>query len=257
MISCTNQLAPNDEELFAYVTDDEPLNEEKMSHLKQCPICQQRLRDYQHLHERLLLRLYRSDCPEPTQLMLYFEQVLPIEEVYSINAHLQTCRLCSEEVAEMRAGIANFIPFPEAPISPLERVAQTLRRLVAQPVIQPALVRRSPIPWPRYYQAEDLLLTLHLSRSSDDQMMLLGIFVDDAKDQLKAMEGSLVEIYQLAHEAISAETTPPEIPAEEPFLSTSVDQKGHFSFSSLREGMYTIRVYLPDTELLIEQVKLE
>src|SRR6266487_2411087 len=153
MISCSNMMAPNDEELFAYVVDDETLDEESLHHLEHCPICQLRLKDYQRTHERLLSRLYRTLCPDPTQL--------------------------------------------------------------------------------------------------------LGIFIYDSEEQIKAFEGSLVELYQLEHVSTSTEMTPSDIPAEKPFLSTSVDHMGHFSFSPLPTRTYTIRVHLPDTELLIEQVKLE
>ncbi len=257
MVSCSHLMAPNDEELFAYVVDDGSLDEERMHHLEDCSTCQRRLKDYQHTHERLLSRLYRSLCPDATQLMLYCERVLPDDEVSTINDHLRQCLLCRDEVREMRSTLANFIPFPEPPVPPLERVAQKLRRLVAQPVIQLAPARRSPLSWPRYYQADDIYLSLHLSRSSDDQMMLLGIFIDDSEEQIKAFEGSLAELYQLEYESTSTETIQSDILVEKFFMSTTVDHMGHFFFSPLSVGTYSIRVHLHDREMLIEQVKLE
>ncbi len=257
MISCSDPMAPTDEELFAYVVDDETLDEESLHHLEHCPICQLRLKDYQRTHERLLSRLYRTLCPDPTQLMLYCEQVLSDDEETAIADHVYECLLCRDEVRDIRSTIANFTPFPEAPMSPLEHVAQELKRLIAQPVIQLAPARRSSVSWPRYYQADDIHLSLQLSRASYDQTMLLGIFIYDSEEQIKAFEGSLVELYQLEHVSTSTEMTPSDIPAEKPFLSTSVDHMGHFSFSPLPTRTYTIRVHLPDTELLIEQVKLE
>jgi hypothetical protein len=269
MISCTNQLAPGDEELFAYITDDELLNEENLSHLQSCPICQQRLKDYRDLHQRMLSRLYRADCPEPTELMLYIEHLLSFDEVSTINTHLQTCRLCSEEVAEMRAGLANFNPFPEIPLR--ERILTILREgmkiFFAQLTTQTRLLGRegkemvlrqdasAPLPsWPLHYQAGQYKLSFQLKRIQRDSLRLIGMFEDLSLEQIQPLKGVAVDLYHAfpldANEEEAFEETLP------PLMSTTVDEEGNFLFSAIAPGNYLVVLRLPGIELIVEGLSI-
>ena len=259
MIDCSNSMAPDDEELLAYVFGEETLNEGRKQHLEHCPTCQERLKDYQQMNEMYLSRLYRTLCPSATQLTLYCANALSADERFDIAEHLRECLLCSDEVRGIRHEMALFTPFPEPPVPSLRQTAQEVKRIVAS-LVQPAYPARrelSSLPWPRYYQAGNTNLSLHISRTANNQLMLLGNFLSNDEEQLKTLEDSVADLYQLENPSASPATILSDRLAERPLMSTVVDRLGHFSFAPLRAGIYALRIYLPDTELLIEQVQLE
>src|SRR5258708_3399173 len=179
MVNCSNLMAPDDEELLAYVFGEETLNEERKQHLEHCSTCQQRLKDYQQTNEMYLSQLYRAVCPSATQLTLYCANALSSDEKLDIAEHLRECLLCSDEVRDIRHEMALFTPFPEPPMISLQQAAQEVKRIVVsfiQPA-QPARRELSSLPWPRYYQPGGINLTLHLSRAADNNIMLLGILI--------------------------------------------------------------------------------
>jgi hypothetical protein len=242
MMSCSHMLAPNDEELLAHVLGEQALSESGKHHLEHCPTCQHRLKDYQQMHNLYHSHLYRVTCPDASQLTLYCAHALPGDELLAIAEHLHACSLCNEEVREIRREMALFTPFPAAPASLLQQAIRQVRRVVATAVqpVQPALRELSEIAWPRYYQADDLNLSLHLAHASNHQMMLLGIFLASDEERLDLLEGSGAEIFQ-----------------GEDLQTTVVDRLGHFSFAPVRPGTYTLRLLLPDRELVVEQIHIE
>ncbi|HEY1348215.1 MAG TPA: carboxypeptidase-like regulatory domain-containing protein [Ktedonobacteraceae bacterium] len=258
MMYCPHELAPNDEELLAHVLDDQALSEPGQHHLEHCPVCQQRLNDYRQTHERYRQQLYRLTCPTAAQLTLYCAQALSVDERLALADHLGSCSRCSDEVAEIRRELALFPLFPGPPESLLQQATREVRRVVASLVqpVQPVLRELFAHPWPRYYQADDLNLSLHLARAANNQAMLLGIFLASAEERLDLLEGSGAELYQAAGEESAASSAPGAVsrPAR---YTTVVDRLGHFSFAPVRPGTYTLRVLLPDRELVVEQVYIE
>jgi anti-sigma factor RsiW len=107
-------MAPDDEELLQFALDGEALTEEARRHLDQCEICQRRLAEYKDINASLVSRLYRSLCPPGSKLSLYCADLLPQNEQATIEAHLQECPLCAEEVAQSRRFLAETLPpFPD------------------------------------------------------------------------------------------------------------------------------------------------
>lgn len=249
MMSCSQMLAPDDEELLASVLGEQTLSESGRQHLEHCPTCQSRLKDYQRMHDLYHSQLYRVTCPQASHLTLYCTHALPADDVFAIAEHLRTCSLCSEEVREIRQEMALFTPFPEPAAPLLQRVRQVVATLVQQ--MQPALRELSEAAWPRYYQADDLNLSLHLAHASTHQMMLLGIFLASDDERLNLLEGSGAELFQ-AEDAPSARS-----PGRAARQTTVVDRLGHFSFSPIRPGIYTLRIRLPDREMVVEQIHIE
>jgi uncharacterized protein with PIN domain len=249
-------MAPDDEELLACVLDEQALSESGKLHLEHCPTCQQRLKDYQQTHERYRSHLYRVTCPEASHLTLYCMHALSSDEQLDVASHLRICSLCNEEVREIRREMALFTPFPGPPASLLQQAAQDIRRIVATLVLpaQPVLRELSALPWPRYYQADDLNLSLHLARATNSQAMLLGIFLASDEERLSLLEGSGVELYQ----GEDLQATPTTLALDRLARQTTVvDRLGHFSFAPVRPGTYTLRILLPDRELVVEQIDIE
>jgi hypothetical protein len=251
-------MAPSDEELLKLALDNEPLLQEAKEHLAGCSICQRRLAKYQNVDTFLVSRLYRSRCPEATELNHYCAGMLPTDEAIDIAHHLELCPLCTNEVADIRKILANFDPFPEA--EPLFAPQVAIRRIIASLVPwQPQLNLRHEVSaqstWPRQYRAESLNLSLHLSRSSNGDIMLLGLFTSARPDDsVDAFQGVPVKLYQASAPSLPLNGLYKE---KEAFMSTEVDDLGNIAFIAVPEGEYVMIVCLQEAELVVEGLIIE
>ncbi len=277
MTECLNPMAPNDEELMRYALDGEALSEQAKEHLDSCLICQQHMAFYTDANAFLTSELYRSQCPSPTQLTDYCAPVvlnlLSNDERMYIAEHANACPLCSAEIDSIRRDLATTNLFPEPESTGLAAVLSfspkaTIRRLVATLQTQrPQLVTRSSdspnsanggtasdASWPKHYKAETLDISLHLSRSSTGEMMLLGLFTStDPQQNTEAFEDCAVDLYinPMTEQAMQNGH------ATTPLLTTKVDDLGNIVFKAVPVGAYSLLVHLPDTEIAIEGINVE
>ena len=251
-------MAPDEEELLRYMLDDEPLRSGAREHLEQCSCCQQRLAAYKQTHASLLSRLYRSLCPSATQLNHYCIDLLSGEDRFSIANHLRMCPLCASEVLDIRQFLADCeVSFePPLPFSPRKLVKQILASRVPW---QPQIVTRTALPdprelsWPRQYCAESLNISLHLSRNSDGELILLGLFSSlDADESIENLEGVSVELCR-----VPVTTAEQDQPQRELLLHTSIDDLGNIVFKSVPSGEYALIVHMPENELVIKGLTIE
>ena len=202
-MDCPHSIAPSDEELLTYALDGEALSSRAQHHIEQCETCQRRLARYQKANAFLVSRLYRSLCPSGAELSDYCSDSgssLAQEDSVRIASHLQECPLCAAEVDETRRFFRAPLVDPSAPgFSP--RV--TLRRLFATRVQrQPQFVLRGEVAdasqgcWPCQYRAECVDLSLHLSRTTSGEHMLLGILTStNPAETQEAFDGVIAELY--------------------------------------------------------------
>jgi hypothetical protein len=259
-MDCKHEAAPNDEELIAFALDDEALSPEAQDHLEHCEVCQQRVARYRQTNARLVARLYRTQCPSSTELSFYSiggegnEGGLSPEDRLRIANHLLDCPLCMAEVEETRRFMAQPIEFPAPAFSPRALV----RRIFATPVKrQPLLVVRGEgqdTAWPRHYKAEAADLSLHLSRASNGDPMLLGILTSsNPGEDMDALQGVLAELYKAPLPVASNGT----IPRTLPFLQTRVDDLGNVVFKPVPAGNYIMVINLPGREMIIDGLTIE
>lgn len=251
-------LALSDEDLMSIVYDEDALSNEEQAHLAQCPLCQQRLATYRRsnglLRSKLLLRL----CPSAVDLNYYCLGGLPPQERMSIAAHILDCPLCTDEVAEIRKLQANATLFPVSTSS----VATAIRRFFATRVVQqlqPVTRDEHPIAeWPRQYHAETIDLSLHLSRSVDGNMLLLGIITStNPLDTVKMFEGGSVELYQAPWPLTSTEPDGQERNASlQSLLSTQIDDIGSIVLEPITVGNYVMLIRLSGQEIVIEDIHI-
>ncbi len=277
MTDCLNPMAPDDEELMRYALDGEVLSEEAKKHLDACPTCQQRVALYTGANTFLTSKLYRSECPSPSSLTDYCAPValnlLASNERMSIAAHASTCPLCSAEIASIRRDLATSDLFPELEHKGVAAVLSfspqaTIRRLVATLQTQrPQLVTRSSespnsanggttsdASWPKHYKAETLDISLHLSRGSNGEIMLLGLFTSTEPHQnTEAFESYAVDLYSTPMEQQAMQNGH----APTPLLTTKVDDLGNIVFKAVPVGIYSVLVHLPDIEITIEGINVE
>jgi hypothetical protein len=255
-MDCLNSIAPTDEDLISLALDEEALPEEANNHLQQCETCQQRLARYKQVNAYLLSHLYRSQCPSGEELSLYCADLLPADERMRIANHVIECPLCATEVAETRSFLR--ILDVELPVSSRSPRA-LLRPIFASRVMrtQPQFAVRgndSEAAWPRQYKAESVDLSLHLSLTSSGEHMLLGILTSiDPSESVDALEGVPAELYISPWPL----ATNGDKPTALPFLRTEVDDLGHIVFKPVPAGEYVMVIYLPNRELIIEDLVIE
>ncbi len=250
-MDCLHSNAPDDEELLRFALDEEPLRKEAREHLAQCEACQQRLRMFKQVNDVLTAQFYRSQCPGAEQLSFYCADLLPADDKMHIAAHILECPLCIAEVAETRRFMAEVEPLPAAEFSPgvavrsIRRIAASLVRQQAQFVLRGGIVTS----WPRQYRAESIDLSLHLSRASNGDYLLLGILTSiNNAESVDAFEGAKVELYP-------ANLAPSE--NQRPIRITEVDDLGNIVFSAVPPGQYTLLLHLPEREIVIEDITIE
>lgn len=253
-MDCLHSMAPDDEELLRFALDGEPLREEAREHLAQCETCQQRLAMFKQVNTALTAQLYRSQCPSAEQLSFYCADLLSVDDRMHIAAHILDCPLCSAEVAETRRFMLEVEPLPVAEFSP-QVVVRTIRRIAASLVRQQAqfVLRGAEAPsetgWPRQYRAETIDLSLHLSRASNGDHLLLGILTStDNAESVDAFEGAKAELYP-------ANNVTPE--TQTPIRMTDVDDLGNIVFNAVPTGQYALLLHLPEREIVIEDITIE
>ena len=258
MDECTNSMAPSAEELLKLVLDKEPLKPKSQEHLEQCFTCKQLLIVYTRTPDQLLSKLYRNACPSVTQLNLYCAGMLSAHEGHNITYHIAECPLCTSEVVTIRQFLADFEPFPM-----LEEKMAAPRRIVEQIIAafvpwKPQLVTRGTTPdgpWPRQYRAGELNISLHLSRGSSGETILLGLFTSDGLDEtIEEQEGMLVDLYSAQGFPI-AQNVNSSTPI--PLMTAKIDDLGHVVFKSVPFGEYLMVVHLPEKEVVIEGLMIE
>jgi hypothetical protein len=256
-MDCLNSKAPTDEELISFALDDEALPTEANIHLQQCETCQKRLARYKQVNTYLLSHLYRSQCPSGQELSLYCADLMPEEDRIRIANHILDCPLCTSEVAETRKFLRTLdVELPVSSFSP----RALLRPIFASRVIQtqPQFAVRggdtSETSWPRQYKAESVDLSLHLSSASSGERMLLGILTSvDPNESVDALEGVTAELYT-APGPLATNGGKPTAP---PLLNTQVDDLGNIVFKPVPNGQYVLIIYLPNRELVIEDIIIE
>jgi hypothetical protein len=238
MFHCPDTLAPTNEKLLSLVYDEGTLSTQEQAHFDTCTACQQRLDTYNGLQRTLLSALLRRLCPSAVRLNYYCLGVVPAEERVRIASHLLDCPFCTHEVAESRRLQAAFEFVP----------TRSKKRHFAKQVKQPELVTRSNTAsegWPRQYQADELSLSLHLSRQAEGEIILLGILTSsNPRLMVDAFDGVMVDLYY-------GETIAQAI-QRQPTLTTRVDDIGNLLLAPIAAGSYTLIVRLPDRDVVIE-----
>ncbi len=255
-MDCFIENAPADEELLAYALDNEVLSQQALQHLEQCEVCQQKVARYRRTNANLVARLYRTQCPDTTELSFYSigGGALTPERRQQIGSHVLECPLCMTEVEETRRFMAEPVEFPVPAFSPRALV----RRIFAIPVKrQPSFIVRGEeqdTAWPRSYKAEAVDLSLHLSRTSSGEHMLLGILTSSAPlEDVDALQGVLAELHK-APSTVGSNGANHRTP---PFLHTLVDDMGNIVFKPVPAGNYTMIIHLPGREMIIDGLTIE
>lgn len=255
-MDCPHASAPTGEELLSFALDEDTLPAEKRAHLEQCATCQRRLAAYIRLDEALVARFYRRFCPDGMQVSLYCEELLPADERVRIAGHILDCPLCAAEVADTRRFMQDA-PLEAAtgfsPLSAARRVIGVLTRQQAQLVTRGEGNNVPANAWPRQYRAGGIDLSLHLSRASNGDQLLLGILTSaDSAESVDMFEGARAELYVGSSLAGVEEQASQEVAQQ-----TQVDDLGNLVFNAVPNGNYVLVIHLPDQDVVFEQITIE
>lgn len=256
MMDCLYAKTPADEELLGFALDEQPLSTTTREHLEQCNICQRRLAEYKQVNSSLVSRLYRRLCPNGTQLSFYCAELLPYEEQTRVASHVLDCPLCTAEVAVSRRFMAQPLliePSRKAtPLTATRRIYATLFRQQAQLALRHGNTM-SEKAWPRQYRAGIIDISLHLSRASNGDYMLLGILTSaNSNESVDTFEGAQAELYRAQWKSNAEERKP-----ENSICHTMVDDLGNIVFRGVPLGEYTLVMHLPGQEVIIEGIDIE
>ena len=254
-MDCMHDVAPSDEDLIALALDDEALPEKAADHLATCETCKKRLARYQQTTASLVSQFYRSQCPSGTELSYYCAGGLPDAERLRVASHILDCPLCRMEVEETRQYLQAPIEFPVPAFSPRALVRRIYATLVKQPQLQ-FVLRSDAIdaPWPRQYKAESVDISLHVSRTSSGEHMLIGILTSTNPDEdVETLAGVAVELYPMPQLLESNG----EFSKMLPLLRTQVDDLGNLVFKPVPMGVYTMILRLPGREVVIEGLAIQ
>ncbi len=251
-MNCSNSMAPTTEELIHFVLDGTLLSKDAQAHLTSCRVCQTRMARLQRVEPFLVSQLYRKECPDVTQLHYYCLNQLPLDKAIHTRRHVEYCPLCAREVRDIKRILTEISPSPNPPLTQIRAIIASLVPW------QPQLVTRSASPeisesgWPRQYRADSVNISLHLSRSSTGDFMLLGLFTsDNPAESIEMFEDVPVDLY-----AVIAGTKLLEEQLTTPLMSSRVDDLGNVAFKAVPEGEYTMVVRLPSTKVIITELRI-
>ena len=182
-------------ELMAYLEGEAP--QDVISHLEQCPHCNQKLKVLAGEQTLLKTQLFRSTCPTSLELGEYQLDKLPQPERMAIARHIHDCPYCRAEVRQLESYLKDLAFTPDAPDAAL---TNPVRLLVARllsggpgPAKQPAMAPlfggvRGAESEARIYQVDEVLITIEVQEDPRDtrRKVILGLIIGLELSEMEA-----------------------------------------------------------------------
>jgi hypothetical protein len=209
-----------------------------VEHHRRCPACAQRVARLAAEEASLRAHLFRADCPESLALGEWHLGLVSQQEARQIEAHLNVCPWCKQEIEELVAMLA-------APPVKMDASFVGLRRLIASLATslsgEPSAVVavRGGSKEPLAFQADDVSLTLSTEPGPNGRLTLIG-FLTSSEGGLGALAGQTIQLLQY----------------DEPVAETVVDELHNFAFDQLTPGFYTLAIPRDTEVILIPELEL-
>ena len=236
-------IAPNQIEegvLLAYAAGES--DTAVSQHVQSCKHCQNEVVTLQRLNGIVDDLRFRSQCPEPINLLRYTAALLPNADQQAIQQHSSTCPHCQAELQALAA--APSIIKENSPTRPsrLKRW-QALGKEVIQAILQPPL-QMAPALRGDNEGKESMYLT------GTHQLVLSHKLPDPTKPLLQ-IEGQLTPL-QFSTETLAGTAV---LVQEEALTEVTINDLGYFSFSQVASDVYNIEIILKDIVLYIETIQ--
>lgn len=196
-------------------------DEAVVAHIKECPYCSERARQWTLLQNRLKKQSYRITCPTPMELGDYHLGFLSDTQKLVVAQHVRECLLCRQEVAILEDFLSNL-----APGSNLLGAGKVLiARLMGTPAengLAPAL--RGEAKGPLTFEADGIVIVLDIQPTKEGKASIFGQVAADDQDQ---WTGAIVELRK----------------DDQLQDSTEIDDLGTFQYTDVIPGGQELRIW--------------
>jgi hypothetical protein len=234
---CRRPPSPSEIDLIAAV--DGEADEAILAHLRNCPSCAQRAREFEELQQLLRQRLYRILCPSSDDLLAYRQGWLDERRTSELREHLRDCPHCGSELRLLDEA-AGAPPWPP-PISRLRRLIATALPIQRQPLAIYGASRGAGDGGQYAYRAEHLELTLDVQHAAGrpGRIVLVGMLFDEEAPpgEMQRATASLLD----GNFVVS---------------SAALDELGNFVLDDITPGDYSLSLRLPELEVVVEALTL-
>jgi predicted anti-sigma-YlaC factor YlaD len=251
-LDCIDPGAVHDWELEACADGEAPPH--VFEHLERCPACRARVREHAALERLLRQALYRFDCPSPDLLRDYHWRYLPTDERRRVEAHLETCPHCTEELADLADLMTAERAQPSQTLLDQARQAAARVRLAVAQLVSPGLSPETAVR---------LDVRSAMALRGDTQEMLLfdaeGVMVSVNLEQEHTGAYTLFGQVLLPEPAVVAGGHVRLTAREEGMAPAQavLDANGGFTLPDLCPGVYQLVVCLPDRRIVVPTLALK
>lgn len=230
-MKCITSPALDDTQIISYVEGE--ADNDIVAHIKQCPYCTERSRQFSLLQQRMTARLYRSTCPSSMELSEYHLGLLSDSQELVMAQHVRQCPHCRREIAELK----EFLAEPDVQPDVLTTARVLYARLVDTGSTSAFGALRGESKGPLTFEADGVVITLDVQPGSNSLVSILGQLAADDQDE---WTGAKVELQQ----------------NDSPLLTASVDDLGAFRFEAVRP-MATKFIITSNENVVIESVEID
>jgi hypothetical protein len=234
-MKCITSPALDNVEIAMYV--DGEADEAVIAHIRQCPFCSERAREWTLLQNSLKRQSYRVNCPTPMELGDYNLDYLADPQELVIARHLRECLLCRREVAYLE----EFLKEPR-PSSLLMSVKVLVARLLGEGPEQEQDASSTPAfaglrgagDEPFIYQADNIQIMVEVQEDVEQmgRKTLLGLVTGLETNELT------IQVSQ----------------GGQTIATTSVDAIGNFIIPHLSPGHYELVLSSPNMEIHVRSL---
>jgi len=237
-MNCISSPQLNDSDLLAY--GDGLANSAVTEHIRQCPHCRQKAARLARLQEQLTTHLFRVACPAPEDIGEFHAEMLPPNRRAEIAQHLGECPHCVLELEQLQAYLADLSPDLE--ISPLERLKERARVLVAHLVTGGGMSQLPLVPAPVGIRGDEAGPAIYQAEGVE---VLLEVQEDAERPDRRAILGLVTGLEDAGQTKVTV------IAAGEPVAITSVDELGNFIIPNLVPAAYDLVLAGPTLDIHI------
>lgn len=234
--TCISPGAVTSDDLIAHLDDN--ATELVDAHLQACASCRAEARSLAETQRSFRTVLRRFDCPCPQQIGEYELGLVDPEQRQQLAAHVVDCPRCTEELATMRAFLADRRDLePRSSRSPFVVIAELLA-----PRTQLAMAgfRGSEDDQDLAYRAGEVTITVGPGLGSRvGRWSVVGLILSES-GELEADDAAEIQLTQ----------------ADDTVATTNVDDLGNFVFDDVRAGRYGLRLLLADRTIVVENVRI-
>ena len=213
-MKCITSPALDDTQIVSFIEGE--ADDGVVAHIKECPYCSEKARQWTHLQNRLKKQSYRVTCPTPMELGDYHLGLLSGSEKLVVAQHVRECLHCGQEVTILETFLSSL-----APESNLLGAAKVLiARLMDAPA---ASALRGESKGPLTFEADGIVIVLDIQPRNERSFDMLGQVAADDQDQ---WTGALVELRKDGQLE----------------CSTTIDDLGAFQCEGMLAGKQELRI---------------